>query len=49
MSENDLHTEGALPIIKNSINLESLNLSKNFIKSDAGKPVAKLLKATHSL
>ena len=49
VSENDLHTEGALPIIKNAINLESLNLAKNFIKSDAGKPVAKLLKATSNL
>jgi len=37
VSENDLKSEGAIPIIKSSNNLEVLNLSKNFLKSDVGK------------
>lgn len=49
VAENDLKSEGAIPIIKSSKKLEVLNLSKNFMKSDVGKPIAKLLKCTNSL
>lgn len=44
VSENDLKSEGAIPIIKSAHNLEHLSLAKNFMKSDVGKPLAKLLK-----
>lgn len=44
VSENDLKSEGSIPIIKSASNLEVLSLGKNFIKSDVGKPIAKLLK-----
>jgi len=46
VAENDLKSEGAMPIIKSSINLEHLSLANNFMKSDVGKPLAKLLKAS---
>lgn len=49
ISENDLKSEGAIPIIKSSINLTQLCLAKNFMKSDVGKPLARLLKSTISL
>jgi len=49
VAENDLKSEGAIPIIKNAKRLEVLNLSKNFVKSDVGKPLAKLLKSTNVL
>jgi Ran GTPase-activating protein (RanGAP) involved in mRNA processing and transport len=49
ISENDLKSEGAIPIIKSAMRLEHLNLSKNFMKSEVGKPLAKLLKATKNL
>ena len=49
IAENDLKSEGAIPIIKSAKRLEVLNLSKNFIKSDVGKPLAKLLKSTQKL
>ena len=45
-AENDLKSEGAIPIIKSSYNLEVLSLAKNFMKSDVGKPLAKLLKSS---
>ena len=32
VAENDLKSEGAIPIIKSSKKLEVLNLSKNFMK-----------------
>ena len=49
ISENDLKSEGAIPIIKSAINLHTLSLAKNFMKSDVGKPIAKLLKYSDSL
>lgn len=49
VAENDLKSEGVIPIIKNAKRLEVLNLSKNFIKSEVGKPLAKLLKTTSVL
>ena len=49
MAENDLKSEGAIPIIKSADKLEVLNLSRNFIKADAGKQLAKLLKKTENL
>jgi hypothetical protein len=44
ISENDLKSEGAIPIINASHNLESLSLAKNYMKSDCGKPLQNLLK-----
>jgi hypothetical protein len=44
VAENDLKSEGAIPIIKSATNLSHLSLAKNFMKSDVGKPIAKLLK-----
>ena len=49
MAENDLKSEGAIPIIKSAGNLEVLSLAKNFMRSDVGKPLAKLLKASKVL
>lgn len=49
MSENDLKSEGAIPIINSASNLETLNLAKNGIKSDIGKPLEKLLKKARNL
>ena len=49
IAENDLKSEGAIPIIKSANNLESLRLSKNFLKSDCGKPLQKLLKKSKKL
>jgi len=49
VSENDLKSEGAIPIIKSATNLEHLSLAKNFMKSDVGKPLAKLLKSSKKL
>jgi NLR family CARD domain-containing protein 3 len=44
VAENDLKSEGAIPIIKSANYLTQLSLAKNFLKSDVGKPLAKLLK-----
>lgn len=44
-----MKSEGAIPIIKSAINLEILSLAKNFMKSDVGKPLAKLLKTSKCL
>lgn len=49
ISENDLKSEGAIPIINSAGNLEVLNLAKNCIKSDIGKPLERLLKKTRNL
>ena len=49
ISENDLKSEGAIPIINSSGNLETLNLAKNGLKSDVGKPLEKLLKRSRNL
>jgi Ran GTPase-activating protein (RanGAP) involved in mRNA processing and transport len=49
IAENDLKSEGAIPIIKSATNLEVLSLAKNFMRSDIGKPLAKLLKCSKQL
>ena len=49
ISENDLKSEGAIQIINSSKNLESLNLAKNNLRSDVGKPLEKLLKKSRAL
>jgi len=49
ISENDLKSEGAMPIIKSGQNLKSLSIAKNYIKSDVGKPLAKLLKYSNCI
>lgn len=49
IAENDLKSEGAIPIIKASGNLETLVLSKNYMKSDCGKCLQDLLKGTTKL
>jgi len=49
VAENDLKSEGAIPIIKSATNLSHLSLAKNFMKSDVGKPIAKLLKHSSCL
>ena len=49
VAENDLKSEGAIPIIKNATNLTQLSLAKNFMKSDVGKPISKLLKHSNVL
>ena len=49
ISENDLKSEGAIPIINSSGNLETLNLAKNNLRSDVGKPLERLLKKSRSL
>jgi hypothetical protein len=49
IAENDLKSEGAIPIIKSATNLSHLSLAKNFMKSDVGKPIAKLLKHSNSI
>ena len=38
-----------MPVIKSAVYLEQLYLGKNFMKSDVGKPLARLLKSTTSL
>ena len=49
IAENDLKSEGAIPIIKSAIHLQGLSLAKNFLKPDVGKPLAKLLKFSRQL
>lgn len=49
ISENDLKSEGAIPIINSSGNLETLNLAKNNLRFDVGKPLERLLKKSRSL
>ena len=44
-----MKSEGAIPIIKSATNLEHLSLAKNFMKSDVGKPLAKLLKSSRQI
>lgn len=43
VSENELNTEGAVHILRNAGQLESLDLSKNYIKSEAGLVIDRLL------
>ena len=49
VAENDLKSEGAIPIIKSAKKLEVLNLSKNFMKADVGRHLAKLIKVSTTL
>ena len=49
ITENDLKTEGSIFIINNSQNLESLDLSKNFITKEAGPALEKLLQTSNSI
>ena len=49
VAENDLNSEGAIPIINSALNLEVLSLAKNNLKSDVGKPLEKLLKKSKVL
>ena len=49
VAENELRSEGAIPIINSSVHLEQLSLAKNYIKSDVGKPLQKLLKKSKSI
>ena len=49
IAENDLKSEGAIPIINYATNLETLSLAKNGLKSDVGKPLKKLLKKSVNL
>jgi len=39
IAENNLKSEGAIPIINEALHLEHLRLSKNFLKSDCGRPL----------
>ena len=43
IADNDIKSEGAMEIIKNAGNLVTLNLAKNALKSDVGKPLERLL------
>jgi Ran GTPase-activating protein (RanGAP) involved in mRNA processing and transport len=49
IAENNLCSEGAVPIINSADHLETINLAKNHIKSDVGKPLKKLLRRTRVL
>jgi len=49
VSENELRTEGAIFIIKNSHKLESLDLSKNYITSQAGPALERLVLSSKRL
>lgn len=49
IAENNLGSEGATPIVNSAGNLTTLNLAKNHIKSDVGKPLKKLLRKTKHL
>jgi Ran GTPase-activating protein (RanGAP) involved in mRNA processing and transport len=49
IAENELSSEGAIPIINSAVNLEVLSLAKNNLKSDVGKPLEKLLKKSKVL
>ena len=44
VAENELRTEGAISILENAVNLETLDLSKNYIAHEAGQYVEHLLK-----
>ena len=43
MAENQLKSEGAIPIIKSSVRLESLNLAKNELSEEVGASISNLL------
>ena len=49
IAENELGNDGAITIIKGADNLESLNLAKNGLQSEVGKPLAHLLTRSTSL
>ena len=44
LAENQLESTGAIPIIKTAGTLIALNLAKNLLQSDVGKPLSILLK-----
>lgn len=46
MAQNGLKSEGTIHILKNALNLETLNLSKNKVSSDVGKYLFKLLQTS---
>ena len=49
MAENKLGNSGATQIIKNATTLESLNLAKNELQADVGKPLSQLLRRSETL
>jgi Ran GTPase-activating protein (RanGAP) involved in mRNA processing and transport len=49
IAENNLGSEGAIPIINSAEDLRVLNLAKNHLKADCGKPLKKLLRKTKRL
>lgn len=49
LSENDLKTEGAEFIIRNSYNLEELDLGKNYITSKIGLILKSFLDTSHNI
>jgi Ran GTPase-activating protein (RanGAP) involved in mRNA processing and transport len=49
IAENNLGSEGAIPIINSAADLKILNLAKNHLKADCGKPLKKLLRKTKRL
>lgn len=49
IADNDLRSEGAIAIIQNAGNLATLNLAKNDLKSDVGKPLERLLNKSRKL
>jgi Ran GTPase-activating protein (RanGAP) involved in mRNA processing and transport len=49
VAENDIKSEGTIPFIQSAGNLEVLSLVKNFMRSDVGTLLAKLLKASKVL
>ena len=49
VAENELRTEGAISILENAVNLEYLDLSKNYIAHEAGRYVEHLLKNSQTI
>ena len=49
LAENELRTDGAISILENSVNLETLDLSKNYIAHEAGQYVEHLLKKSSTI
>ena len=39
IGDNKLTSVGALPIIQNALSLESLDMAKNMLRNDMGKPI----------
>ena len=49
IAENQLESQGAISIIRNAESLASLNLAKNLLRADVGKPLSQLLKRSTTL